>query len=364
MLFKGCKFLARKKQPSKQRFFTPRIWRLQDEFYRNQFETGTSCGALDDGNVIRKVRPSHLGLNTPGRLGLAIIHPGSTQNYSTTRQRTSLQNVANTNGNPLTSGKFRWMKSDILRRCVTFSQHLSPAFVQGWETELFGGCYDESKPFERCKYGALSVSWTPGKVLADSEASSIWMCFFSSRDFSVCRTKGTQFWFSEGSHLMKCMLHIFLVLAGFYSSTISRRHRCISSEKTQKVCSDRCLVHKIAGVAQKICLCLNLFEPLNSKTDHSPIFVKECLSTCLWHKFLKAQLMSGISIKEPINPPNQHYVCKRRDPWSVRVRLSIFWSNRLTLILKTWLHRREAHFPLNPYCWWFRTPVITRLGMY
>ena len=52
-----------------------------DEFYRNQFETGTSCGALDDGNVIRK----------------------------------------------------------------------------GWETELFGGCYDEAKPFERCKYGALSV---------------------------------------------------------------------------------------------------------------------------------------------------------------------------------------------------------------
>ena len=29
----------------------------QDEFYRNQFETGTSCGALDDGNVIRKVQP-------------------------------------------------------------------------------------------------------------------------------------------------------------------------------------------------------------------------------------------------------------------------------------------------------------------
>ena len=74
---------------------------------------------------------------------------------------------------------------------------------------------------------------------------------------------------------MKCMLHIFLVLAGFDSSTISRRHRCISSEKTQKVCSDRCfLVHKIAGVAQKICLCLNLFEPLNSKTDHSPIFAR------------------------------------------------------------------------------------------
>ncbi|CAK9060862.1 unnamed protein product [Durusdinium trenchii] len=52
-----------------------------DEFYRNQFETGTSCGALDDGNIIRK----------------------------------------------------------------------------GWEKELFGGCYDDSKPFERCKYGALSV---------------------------------------------------------------------------------------------------------------------------------------------------------------------------------------------------------------
>ena len=28
---------------------------------------------------------------------------------------------------------------------------------QGWEKELFGGCYDEAKPFERCKYGALSV---------------------------------------------------------------------------------------------------------------------------------------------------------------------------------------------------------------
>mmetsp|Transcript_108562 Transcript_108562/g.259151 ORF Transcript_108562/g.259151 Transcript_108562/m.259151 type:complete len:1412 (+) Transcript_108562:82-4317(+) len=52
-----------------------------DEFYRNQFETGTSCGALDDGNSIRK----------------------------------------------------------------------------GWEKELFGGCYDDAKPFERCKYGALSV---------------------------------------------------------------------------------------------------------------------------------------------------------------------------------------------------------------
>lgn len=34
------------------------------------------------------------------------------------------------------------------------------------------------------------------------------------------------------------------------------------------------LVHKIAGVAQKICLCLNLFEPLNSKTDHSTIFAR------------------------------------------------------------------------------------------
>lgn len=28
---------------------------------------------------------------------------------------------------------------------------------EGWEKELFGGCYDEAKPFERCKYGALSV---------------------------------------------------------------------------------------------------------------------------------------------------------------------------------------------------------------
>lgn len=52
-----------------------------DEFYRSQFETGTSCGALDDKNMIRK----------------------------------------------------------------------------GWETDLFGGAYDEAKPFERCKYGALGV---------------------------------------------------------------------------------------------------------------------------------------------------------------------------------------------------------------
>ena len=33
------------------------------------------------------------------------------------------------------------------------------AALQGWETELFGGTYDEAKPFERCKYGALSVPW-------------------------------------------------------------------------------------------------------------------------------------------------------------------------------------------------------------
>lgn len=53
-----------------------------DEFYRNQFETHTSCGALDDGNNTRK----------------------------------------------------------------------------GWETELFGGAYDDCKPFDRPKYGALDVS--------------------------------------------------------------------------------------------------------------------------------------------------------------------------------------------------------------
>eukprot|EP00931_Biecheleriopsis_adriatica_P028616 TRINITY_DN17067_c0_g1_i1.p1 TRINITY_DN17067_c0_g1~~TRINITY_DN17067_c0_g1_i1.p1 ORF type:complete len:1759 (-),score=465.14 TRINITY_DN17067_c0_g1_i1:110-4714(-) len=52
-----------------------------DEFYRNQFETKTSCGALDPENNTRK----------------------------------------------------------------------------GWEHELFGGAYDEAKPFDRCKYGALSV---------------------------------------------------------------------------------------------------------------------------------------------------------------------------------------------------------------
>ena len=52
-----------------------------DEYYRSQFETGTSCGALDDKNQIRK----------------------------------------------------------------------------DWEKELFGGAYDEAKPFERCKYGALGV---------------------------------------------------------------------------------------------------------------------------------------------------------------------------------------------------------------
>eukprot|EP00435_Cladocopium_sp_Y103_P069091 s6_g32.t1 len=52
-----------------------------DEFYRSQFETGTSCGALDDKNQIRK----------------------------------------------------------------------------DWETDLFGGAYDDAKAFERCKYGALGV---------------------------------------------------------------------------------------------------------------------------------------------------------------------------------------------------------------
>mmetsp|Transcript_43574 Transcript_43574/g.78686 ORF Transcript_43574/g.78686 Transcript_43574/m.78686 type:complete len:1451 (+) Transcript_43574:74-4426(+) len=52
-----------------------------DEFYRSQFETGTSCGALDDRNDTRK----------------------------------------------------------------------------GWENELFAGAYDECKPFDRCKYGALGV---------------------------------------------------------------------------------------------------------------------------------------------------------------------------------------------------------------
>jgi len=52
-----------------------------DEFYRNQFETKTSCGALDPENRTRK----------------------------------------------------------------------------NWEHELFGGAYDEAKPFDRCKYGALNV---------------------------------------------------------------------------------------------------------------------------------------------------------------------------------------------------------------
>ena len=28
---------------------------------------------------------------------------------------------------------------------------------EDWEKELFGGAYDEAKPFERCKYGALGV---------------------------------------------------------------------------------------------------------------------------------------------------------------------------------------------------------------
>ena len=36
--------------------------------------------------------------------------------------------------------------------------------VQGWETDLFGGAYDEAKPFERCKYGALGVAWTWGSA--------------------------------------------------------------------------------------------------------------------------------------------------------------------------------------------------------
>lgn len=29
---------------------------------------------------------------------------------------------------------------------------------QDWETDLFGGAYDDAKPFERCKYGALGAS--------------------------------------------------------------------------------------------------------------------------------------------------------------------------------------------------------------
>lgn len=52
-----------------------------DEYYRSQFETGTSSGALDGKNAIRK----------------------------------------------------------------------------RWEMELFGGTYEDAKPFERCKYGALGV---------------------------------------------------------------------------------------------------------------------------------------------------------------------------------------------------------------
>eukprot|EP00930_Biecheleria_cincta_P030002 TRINITY_DN20820_c0_g1_i1.p1 TRINITY_DN20820_c0_g1~~TRINITY_DN20820_c0_g1_i1.p1 ORF type:complete len:1638 (-),score=301.70 TRINITY_DN20820_c0_g1_i1:11-4405(-) len=53
-----------------------------DEFYRNQFETKTSCGALDDGNDTRR----------------------------------------------------------------------------GWERSLFGDAYEDAKPFDRCKYGALNVT--------------------------------------------------------------------------------------------------------------------------------------------------------------------------------------------------------------
>ena len=36
-----------------------------DEFYRNQFETGTSCGALDDGNVIRKALTTSKRMRNP-----------------------------------------------------------------------------------------------------------------------------------------------------------------------------------------------------------------------------------------------------------------------------------------------------------
>lgn len=53
-----------------------------DEYYRNQFETKTSCGAIDDGNETRI----------------------------------------------------------------------------GWERSLFGDTYEEAKPFDRCKYGALNVT--------------------------------------------------------------------------------------------------------------------------------------------------------------------------------------------------------------
>ncbi|CAE7615012.1 Caskin1 [Symbiodinium natans] len=59
-----------------------------DEYYRSQFETKTSYGAIDEGNQTR----------------------------------------------------------------VT------------WERDLFGDAYDDAKPFERCKYGALNATWSDGRA--------------------------------------------------------------------------------------------------------------------------------------------------------------------------------------------------------
>ena len=33
--------------------------------------------------------------------------------------------------------------------------------VRNWERELFGGAYDDAKGFDRCKYGALRLGWSP-----------------------------------------------------------------------------------------------------------------------------------------------------------------------------------------------------------
>merc|ERR1719478_651393 len=41
--------------------------------------------------------------------------------------------------------------------CGAGSGDQSNSTRKGWETRLFGGCYDNCKDFERCKYGALNV---------------------------------------------------------------------------------------------------------------------------------------------------------------------------------------------------------------
>lgn len=54
-----------------------------------------------------------------------------------------------------------WKNASPWESCCWRHIPLSANFCetcQDWETDLFGGAYDDAKPFERCKYGALGAS--------------------------------------------------------------------------------------------------------------------------------------------------------------------------------------------------------------